>query len=118
MFRTDRPNTDGNENDAKTQSGQIILNAVTTGTLPEADKAYLAQMVSARTGATSEEATKRVDQVTAVTQSAAANAQQGVDIARKAGATTTIFTALAMQIGAFIACAAAALGGQKRDEHA
>jgi hypothetical protein len=43
--------------------------------------------------------------------------QQAADAARKAGVTLTIFTGLAMLIGAFIACAAAALGGQQRDVH-
>lgn len=39
------------------------------------------------------------------------------DAARKAAASFSIFTALSMLVGAFIACVAAALGGQRRDEH-
>ena len=39
------------------------------------------------------------------------------DAARKAAATAALFTALSMLIGAFIACAAAALGGHERDAH-
>ena len=40
-----------------------------------------------------------------------------VDATRKAAAAASVFTALSMVIGAFIACVAAALGGSQRDEH-
>jgi hypothetical protein len=46
-----------------------------------------------------------------------AKALQAADAARKASSAASIFTALSMVIGAFIACVAAALGGQLRDEH-
>lgn len=36
---------------------------------------------------------------------------------QKAAASFAVFNALAMLVGAFIACVAAALGGQQRDEH-
>ena len=39
------------------------------------------------------------------------------DAARKAAAAASIFTALSMVVGAFIASVAAALGGNQRDEH-
>ena len=39
-----------------------------------------------------------------------------VDATRKAAAAASVFTALSMVIGAFIACVAAALGGSQRDE--
>jgi hypothetical protein len=45
-------------------------------------------------------------------------ARQAADAARKATAEASIFTALSMLVGAFIACIAAALGGQRRDLHA
>ena len=74
------------------------------------DRSYLATLVAGRTGLAPEQAAARVDQaVTAVRKSA--------DDARKAASATSFFTALAMVIGAFIACVAAALGGQQRDEH-
>jgi len=43
---------------------------------------------------------------------------QTVEAARKAAAAVSIFTALSMVVGAFIASVAAALGGHQRDEHA
>jgi hypothetical protein len=50
-------------------------------------------------------------------KAAETKAQQTADSARKAASAVSIFTALSMLTGAFIACAAAALGGQQRDEH-
>jgi uncharacterized protein YjbJ (UPF0337 family) len=41
----------------------------------------------------------------------------GTAAARKAGSYLSIFTAVSMLVGAFIACVAAALGGQQRDEY-
>lgn len=117
LFRTDRPAAAGADADAKAQTGQIILNGLATGDVPAPDKAYLVQIVSAHTGAAPDESAKRVDQAIADASMAKAKLRQAADAARKAGATLTIFTGLAMLIGAFIACAAAALGGQRRDVH-
>ncbi|HWE99372.1 MAG TPA: hypothetical protein VG248_06220 [Caulobacteraceae bacterium] len=51
--------------------------------------------------------------------SAASDAGQSaaVDTVRKAAAAYWVFTAISMIVGAFIACVAAAIGGQQRDEH-
>ena len=58
------------------------------------------------------QAKTRIDaQGTAVAQGTTA------DEVRKDGAEVAIYTALSMLIGAFIASAAAALGGRLRDEH-
>lgn len=55
----------------------------------------------------------------AMQMSAAADAGQAaaVDVVRKAAAAYWVFTAVSMIVGAFIACVAAAIGGQQRDEH-
>ncbi len=42
----------------------------------------------------------------------------GVEAARKAASEASLYTGFSMLIGAFIACIAAALGGQRRDVHA
>ena len=60
---------------------------------------------------------KRVDAVVAQVNAAEAKARQVADAARKAAAYLSIFMALSMLVGAFIACVAAALGGQQRDEY-
>jgi hypothetical protein len=117
LFRSDHPSPSGTDTDVKAQSSRIIINGLRTGDVPTADKAYLTQLVAVRTGLSKEDAGKRVDMVIADTKAAEVKAQQAADAARKAGATLSIFTALAMLIGAFVACIAAALGGQQRDEH-
>jgi hypothetical protein len=117
LFRTDRPAVVGEDADFKAQSGRIILNGVSAGEVPAADKTYLAQLVSARTGLSSVDAARRVDAVLVDAKAAEAKVKLAADAARKAGASLSIFTALAMLIGAFIACVAAALGGQQRDEY-
>jgi hypothetical protein len=81
------------------------------------DRAYLAQLVQAQTGVTPAEAQKRVDDFVTATVNAENKARAAVDAARKAAAETSIFTALALLVGAFIASVSAALGGRLRDEH-
>jgi len=106
LYRTDHPSTSVADADVRAQSSRILLQAE----VPAADKSYLAQLVSARTGLAPVEATRRVDEVVARVNVAEAKA-------RKAGAYLSIFMALSMLVGAFIACVAAALGGQQRDEY-
>jgi heme A synthase len=54
--------------------------------------------------------------VIAKAKAAETKARQVANEARKTGAYLSIFTAVSMMIGAFIAAAAAALGGRHRDE--
>jgi hypothetical protein len=86
------------------------------GNLSTPDRTYLAKLVAARTGLSQADAEKRVDDVYAQAREAELKAKQAADAARKAGAQLALFTALSMLIGAFIAAAAAALGGAHRDE--
>lgn len=81
------------------------------------DRAYLAQLVQAQTGVSPAEAQKRVDDFVTATTNAENKARAAVDAARKAAAEASIFTALALLVGAFIASVSAALGGRLRDEH-
>jgi hypothetical protein len=117
LFRTDRPSANVSDADVKAESGRILLNGLRNGEVSPSDRAYLAQLVAARTGLSQADAEKRVNEVLAQAKDAELKARQAADTARKAGAYASIFTALSMLIGAFIACTAAALGGQQRDEH-
>jgi hypothetical protein len=117
LYRTDHPSANASDGDVRAQSTRVLLNGVRNGEIPAPDKAYLAQLVSGRTGLSQTDAEKRVDEVIAQGKAAEVKARQAADAARKAGAYLSIFTALSMLVGAFIACAAAALGGQQRDEH-
>jgi hypothetical protein len=104
--------------DPRVEAVYIAFHAVANPNgVPDDDRAYLAQLVQAQTGVTPAEAQKRVDDfVTAITN-AENKARAAIDKARKTAAETSIFTALALLVGAFIASVSAALGGRLRDEH-
>jgi hypothetical protein len=116
LFRSARLDADSSS-EARAETTRIVATGLTTGGVPDADRSYLAELVAARTGISQADAQKRVDDLIAQSKAAEARARQAVDAARKASAAASIFTALSMLIGAFIACASAALGGQQRDEH-
>jgi hypothetical protein len=113
LYRTDHPGTNPSDADVRAQSSRILL----TGDVSVPDKAYLAQLVSARTGLSQPDAARRVDAVVAQVNAAELKTRQIADAARKAGAYLSIFMAVSMLVGAFIACVAAALGGQQRDQY-
>ena len=73
--------------------------------------------MAAKTGISQADAEKRVDDTIASAKEAEVKARQAADAARKATATFAIFTALSLMIGAFVASAAAAYGGNVRDEY-
>jgi hypothetical protein len=104
--------------DPRVEVGHVVAQALTgDGNVPEADRTYLASLVAARTGVSSDEAQRRVnDFITTATQ-ARDQVKAAADTARKVAAKTAIFAALAMAIGAFIACLTAVIGGRLRDQH-
>ncbi|MBV9523880.1 MAG: hypothetical protein JO010_13860 [Alphaproteobacteria bacterium] len=117
LFRSDHPDPNGSPADMRAEATRILGTAISNGDVSQADRGYLAQLVAARTGIPQADAQKRVDDAIAQVKAAEAKARQAADAARKAAAAGSIFTALSMLIGAFIACAAAALGGRLRDEY-
>ena len=104
--------------DARAEAARILANGIASGDIPTTDRAYIAELVVAHTGISTEEAQKRVDTAIARAKAADVKARQAADAARKAASEASILTALSMLVGAFIACIAAALGGQRRDLHA
>lgn len=116
LYRSTRPE-DAAMDHARAEAATILATGALRGSLPAADRAYLVQLVTARTGITPADAQARVDTVVAREQAMRQQAREAADAARSAGAKLAFSTALAMLIGAFIACVAAALGGQQRDEH-
>ncbi len=109
LYRTNRSGGATVDADTKAETNRIFARSLREGWLSDADRTYLAQLVSMHTGLVMPDAEKRVDEVTA-------QARQDADDARKAAAKVAIFTFLSMLIGAFIASVAAALGGKLRDE--
>ena len=90
------------------ETAGIIANAITGGEATTADRAYLAQLISARTGLSQNEAEQRAS-------AAIDQARQAADAARKATARLLLWTFLALLIGAFCASYAATVGGRQRD---
>jgi hypothetical protein len=119
LFRSAQTNANaaGSNGEARAEATRILARSLSSGDVPAADRTYLAQLVAARAGISDTEAQKRVDDTIAQVQADETKARQVADSARKASSAASIFTALSMVIGAFIACAAAALGGQLRDMH-
>lgn len=95
---------------ATTRQARSILvhGAAQKSGLSDADRAYLAQLVSAQTGASQADAEKRVSDVLG-------QAKAEVDQARKASASISIWLTISMFVGAFAAALAAIEGGQLRD---
>ena len=117
LFRPTTPNADGaSAADAKSEATRILVTSVRNGSLAPADKTYLAQLAAARTGISQQDAEKRVDDMMAQAKAAADKAREAADQARKSASRLAFFTFFSMLIGAFIASAAAALGGRQRDE--
>jgi hypothetical protein len=110
LFRTPAADAESPSMDGRGEAERILANGLTAGGVPDADRTYLASLIAARTGISEPDAEKRVDDVVGRTQ-------QEAEAARKTAARTSFVTALAMMIGAFVACAAAALGGHERDRH-
>jgi hypothetical protein len=98
---------------------RILVNALSAGTLPENDSQYLASIVSQRTGMSSEDAQRRVnDTFNALKESldrASLAARSAADSARKAASYASLWLVVSLLVGAFIASLAATQGGKRRD---
>jgi hypothetical protein len=110
LFRSSRPDANAPASNASAEATRILGKALLVGKMPAADRSYLAQLIAARTGLSQEEAQRRVDTVTT-------EAREAADAARKASAAASLYLALSMLIGAFVAGVAAAMGGRVRDTH-
>jgi len=105
------------DSDPRIEALYIAFHAMTTGDVSPADRSYLAGRVAAQTGISTADAQTRVDAFVADLQAAETKAKAAADKARKAAAEASIYLALSMLVGAFIASVSAALGGRLRDEH-
>lgn len=98
---------------------RIFANALRTGTLPDADKTYVAQLLAKRTGVSQADAEKRVSDTYATykknVDDATVKAKEAADSARKAAAYGSLWMFVALLCGAFIASFSATYGGRLRD---
>jgi hypothetical protein len=116
LFRSRSPNTAGPE--VRAEALRIVAKGIGEGEVATADRTYLAELIASRADIPQQEAAQRVDNAIAQLKAAEVKAREVADAARKAASGASIFTALSMLIGAFIASVAAALGGGQRDSHA
>jgi hypothetical protein len=116
LFRPEKPSPDAQGPAPLAEASRIVAASLGEGGMAPADRTYLAQLVAARAGISQADAEKRIDDVVAKAKAAEASAKEAADAARKAASSFAFFTAFSMLIGAFIACAAAAVGGRQRDE--
>lgn len=106
----------GTLQDFRGEATRILANGAITGTVPDADKTYLAQLVAVNTGLTPEDATARVDEVLAAVDSAKAQAAAAAETARKWTVLGAFLTAASLLVSAVGAYWAAMKGGNHRDK--
>jgi hypothetical protein len=87
---------------------RIFVHDLDNGALPNEDKTYLGQLVSARTGLSASDAEKRVTDVFS-------DSQESADHIRKAIARFSLWLFVALLSGAFCASYAGTIGGKQRD---
>jgi len=100
----------------RNEASRILVAGFAVGSVSAEDRNYLAYLVSTRTGMPSPEADKRVDDVMLRLEQAKTQFTQTANTARKVAMTTSLLTALALIVGAFTACVAAAIGGRSRGQ--
>jgi hypothetical protein len=106
-----------NPEQASAEVTRILVASTASGKVSDEDRAYLDQLVGARAGLSPADAKSRVDAVLKRVDAATQQTKDAADKARRAGATFSLAAALSLVIGAFIASAAAALGGRLRDDN-
>jgi hypothetical protein len=120
LFRTDHPDTSGDPAAARAEVGRILTTDALSGEMPAADKAYVAQVVAARTGLSQADADKRVSEVVEQAKNAKDKAidiaKAAADAARKTGVYVALWAFISLLIGAFSASFMATVGGRVRDD--
>jgi hypothetical protein len=94
--------------DTRHEMSRILSSSVAKGSFSTQDRAYLAQLVSQRTGMSQQEAERRVDE-------ALTEARQAADKARRAAILTGFVTAASLMLSLGAAWWAAMRGGHHRD---
>jgi hypothetical protein len=97
------------------EAGRILAYGLTQAQFPQADRSYLVQLVSTRTGMSAAEADRRVSSVLANAQQAKMRVLEKADEARRTAAHLAFWTFFALLAGAFAASFAATIGGRQRD---
>ena len=108
LFRSGQAPSTENDLGVRSEAAGIFDHLLVGTEVSTADTAYLAQLITAKTGLSPSDAQKRIlDTI--------AEAKQTEDNARKATAHFLLWLFLALLIGAFCASYAATIGGRQRD---
>jgi hypothetical protein len=107
LFRSNN-GSGSRDTSAQTEAELILANALRHNQISAEDQHYLAQLIAAKTGASSPDAEKRVSEVLA-------DARQVEDAVRKETARLLLWLFLSFLMGAFSASYAATIGGRQRD---
>jgi hypothetical protein len=99
-------------NDVRAEVTRILVRGIAQGKVDDNDRAYLAQVVSARTGLPRDQAETRVTEVEAKAREAVKDA---ADKTAKAGALFSFWTFMSLLFGGTAATLAGITGGQLRD---
>lgn len=120
LFRADpklKSRVVSNDNDNVTR---ILVIDLAKGELPSEDKSYIAQVVADRTGRSTAEEEQRVEtlfrNMVMTEQNIAQRAKEAAETARKATVRASLWTVIALLVGAFSASLAATYGGRLRDK--
>lgn len=116
LFRSTNPSSQAMSADNRGEVARTIVGALEDGELADADRQYLASIVSARSGLSQEEAQARVDQTWAQAQEARATAEEVAETARRIGLIAAFLTAASLFASAIGAYFGATLGGNHRDK--
>ncbi|ODT77333.1 MAG: hypothetical protein ABS76_28130 [Pelagibacterium sp. SCN 64-44] len=115
LFRAEPPVDAG---PARDEAGRILARAALgEGTVSPEDRAYLATLVTARTGLAPDAAIARVDQVDQAIATARAEAVEAARITRNGGIIGAFLLAASLLISAIGAYWAAQMGGNHRDNN-
>jgi hypothetical protein len=99
--------------ETRSEVTRILARGISQAGLDDNDRAYLAQVVSARAGLAPEEAQRRVAMVES---KARETVKEAADKTAKAGAYLSFWTFMSLLFGAVAATLAGILGGQLRDD--
>jgi hypothetical protein len=116
LFRSATVNPAADTREVRAESTSILTMGLKNGSLPDADRTYLAQQIAARTGISEDEAAQRVDATVTQINTVQEKVKQDAEEARKTAMRVSVFIFLSLLVGAFIASSTAALGGKHRDE--
>jgi hypothetical protein len=109
LFRLQSPGAAAVDPMTRAEASRILAYAIANPeTAPQADINYLASVIAARTGLSQAGAQQHVSNVIVRTK-------QDMDVARKAAAHVSIWSFVALLVGALAASYAATIGGRQRD---